>query len=120
MPGTLGSFDIYSVNVNKGAFDTPKNLGPVINTAKREQFPFASADNKLYFSSDGHLGYGSLDVFVTDINGNEYSKPVNIGLPLNSNLDDFAFNIDTNKEGYFASNREGGKGSDDIYWFKEI
>ncbi|RUT72036.1 flagellar motor protein MotB [Flavobacterium cupreum] len=120
MPGSLGSFDIYSVNINKGAFDTPKNLGPVINTSKREQFPFASPDNKLYFSSDGHLGYGSLDVFVSEINGNEYSKPVNIGLPLNSNLDDFSFNISDNKEGYFASNREGGKGKDDIYQFKEI
>lgn len=121
MPGSLGSFDIYSVNINKGAFDTPKNLGPIINTDKREQFPFASADNKLYFSSDGHLGYGSLDVFVSEINGNDYSKPVNIGLPLNSNSDDFAFNINSNtKEGFFASNREGGKGGDDIYQFKEI
>jgi outer membrane protein OmpA-like peptidoglycan-associated protein len=121
MPGSLGSFDIYSVNINKGAFDTPKNLGSEINTNKREQFPFVSADNKLYFSSDGHLGYGSLDVFVSEINGNEYSKPVNIGLPLNSNSDDFAFNIDSNtKEGFFASNREGGKGGDDIYQFKEI
>ncbi|MDR6761692.1 outer membrane protein OmpA-like peptidoglycan-associated protein [Flavobacterium sp. 2755] len=120
MPGSIGSFDIYSVNINKGAFDTPKNLGPEVNTNKREQFPFASADNKLYFSSDGHLGYGSLDVFVSEINGNEYSKPINIGLPLNSNLDDFAFNIDSEtKEGYFASNREGGKGGDDIYQFKE-
>lgn len=119
MPGSLGSFDLYSVNINKGAFDTPKNLGPAINTNKREQFPFASPDNKLYFSSDGHLGYGSLDVFVSEINGNEYSKPVNIGLPLNSNSDDFSFNISDSKEGYFASNREGGKGSDDIYQFKE-
>lgn len=120
MPGSVGSFDIYSVNINKGAFDTPKNLGPEINTVKREQFPFASADNKLYFSSDGHLGYGSLDVFVSEISGNGYSKPINIGLPLNSNLDDFAFNINSEtKEGYFASNREGGKGGDDIYQFKE-
>ncbi len=120
MPGSFGSFDIYSVNINKGAFDTPKNLGPQINTNKREQFPFASADNKLYFSSDGHLGYGSLDVFVSEITGNEYSKPINVGLPLNSNLDDFAFYIDSNtKEGFFASNREGGKGGDDIYQFKE-
>ena len=121
MPGTYGSFDIYSVNVNKGAFDNPKNLGPSINTDKREQFPFASADNKLYFSSDGHLGYGLLDVFVSEISEEGYSKPVNVGLPLNSNLDDFSFNIDPNtKEGYFASNREGGKGNDDIYQFKEI
>ncbi|WP_337964744.1 OmpA family protein [uncultured Flavobacterium sp.] len=120
MPGTLGSFDIYSVNINKGAFDTPRNLGPNVNTDKREQFPFVSEDNKLYFSSDGHLGYGSLDVFVSEINGNEYTKAINIGLPLNSNSDDFSFNVDSNtKEGYFASNREGGKGSDDIYTFKE-
>ncbi len=120
MPGSVGSFDIYSVNINKGAFDTPKNLGPIINTDKREQFPFVSADNKLYFSSDGHLGYGSLDVFVSEIKGNDYSEPVNIGLPLNSNLDDFSFTINSDtKEGYFASNRDGGKGSDDIYQFKE-
>jgi len=120
MPGTLGSFDIYSVNINKGAFDTPRNLGPNVNTDKREQFPFVSEDNKLYFSSDGHLGYGSLDVFVSEINGNEYTKAINIGLPLNSNSDDFSFNVDSNtKEGYFASNREGGKGNDDIYSFKE-
>lgn len=119
MPGTLGSFDIFSVNINKGAFDIPKNLGPVVNTNKREQFPFVSEDNKLYFSSDGHLGYGSLDVFVSEISGNDYSKPVNIGLPLNSNLDDFSFTISGTKEGYFASNREGGKGSDDIYQFTE-
>jgi outer membrane protein OmpA-like peptidoglycan-associated protein len=121
MPGGYGSFDLYSVNINKGAFDTPKNLGPQINTSKREQFPFASSDNKLYFSSDGHLGYGSLDVFVSEINGNEYTEPINIGIPLNSNSDDFAFNIDAlTKEGFFASNREGGKGGDDIYQFKEI
>ncbi len=121
MPGSLGSFDIYAVNINKGAFDTPRNLGSVINTDKREQFPFVANDDKLYFSSDGHLGYGSLDVFVSEIKGNEYSEPVNVGLPLNSNADDFSFNVDSNtKEGYFASNREGGKGGDDIYQFKEI
>jgi hypothetical protein len=121
MPGTLGSFDIYSVNINKGAFDIPKNLGPNINSDKREQFPFVSKDNKLYFSSEGHLGYGSLDIFVSEIAGKEYSNPVNVGLPLNSNLDDFSFTIDSDtKEGYFASNREGGKGSDDIYQLKEI
>ncbi|MCI9845915.1 OmpA family protein [Flavobacterium pectinovorum] len=121
MPGTLGSFDIYSVNINLGAFDIPKNLGSVINTDKREQFPFVSKDNKLYFSSDGHLGYGSLDIFVSEIKGKEYEKPVNVGMPVNSNLDDFSFYFDSDtKEGYFASNRKGGKGSDDIYQLKEI
>jgi outer membrane protein OmpA-like peptidoglycan-associated protein len=121
MPGTLGSFDIFSVNINQGAFDTPKNLGPIINTDKREQFPFVSKDNKLYFSSDRHLGYGSLDIFVSEIKGKEYEKPVNVGMPVNSNLDDFSFYFDSDtKEGYFASNRKGGKGSDDIYQLKEI
>ncbi|PXY43515.1 OmpA family protein [Flavobacterium hydrophilum] len=121
MPGTLGSFDIFSVNINQGAFDTPKNLGPMINTDKREQFPFVSKDNKLYFSSDGHLGYGSLDIFVSVIKGKEYDKSVNVGMPVNSNLDDFSFYFDSDtKEGYFASNRKGGKGSDDIYELKEI
>lgn len=120
MPGTLGSLDIFSVDVNEGAFGTPQNLGSGINTDKREQFPFVSKDNKLYFSSDGHLGYGSLDVFVSEIKNKEYSKPNNVGLPVNSNLDDFAFNIDSDtKEGYFSSNRAGGKGSDDIYQLKE-
>ncbi|MES2574175.1 MAG: OmpA family protein [Bacteroidota bacterium] len=121
MPGTLGSLDIFSVAVNEGAFGTPQNLGAGINTDKREQFPFVSNDNKLYFSSDGHLGYGSLDVFVSEIKNKEYSKANNVGLPVNSNLDDFAFNIDSDtKEGYFSSNRAEGKGSDDIYQLKEV
>jgi outer membrane protein OmpA-like peptidoglycan-associated protein len=121
MPGTLGSFDIFSVAINEGAYGNPQNLGALINTDKREQFPFVSKDNRLYFSSDGHLGYGSLDVFVSQIKEGTYTKPLNVGLPLNSNLDDFSFNIDSDtKEGYFASNRIGGKGSDDIYQLNEI
>ncbi|MCV9928352.1 OmpA family protein [Flavobacterium sp. LS1R49] len=120
MPGTLGSFDIFSVEIYEKAYGNPQNLGALINTDKREQFPFVSKDNKLYFSSDGHLGYGSLDVFVSEIKSGTYSKASNVGLPLNSNLDDFSFNIDSDtKEGYFASNRAGGKGSDDIYQLNE-
>ncbi len=116
MPGSLGSFDIYSVEVNGGSFGTPKNLGDKINTNRREQFPFVSKDGKLYFSSNGHEGFGSLDVFVSDINGGNYTKPINVGLPINTGVDDFAFAIDSDtKEGYFSSNRKGGKGSDDIY-----
>jgi outer membrane protein OmpA-like peptidoglycan-associated protein len=118
-PGSLGSFDIYSVEVNDGLFGgTPKNLGDKINTKYKEQFPFASADNKLYFSSNGLLGYGSLDIFVSDILGDDFSAPVNVGLPINSSADDFSFNM-VDKEGYFSSNRAGGKGGDDIYSLKE-
>lgn len=116
MPGTMGSLDIYSVNINGDSYGTPKNLGNLINTNKKEQFPFVSSDNKLYYSSNGLPGYGSLDVFVSEIKNGEFSRPLNVGLPVNSNVDDFAFNIDSNtKKGYFASNRSGGIGSDDIY-----
>lgn len=114
-PGGLGSFDIWSVPVNGGAYGDPVNLGAQINTDKREQFPFVSKDGKLYFSSDGHYGYGALDVFVSDEKG-----LFNIGLPVNGGYDDFAFSIDSGtKEGWFASNRPGGKGGDDIYALTE-
>ncbi len=121
MPGSLGSFDIYSVPILGSDYGTPKNLGPTINTDKKEQFPFISKDNKLYFSSNGHAGYGFLDVFVSEIKNNEFSKPLNVGLPVNSGNDDFSFVIDSEKQhGYFASNRKGGKGADDIYEISEI
>ncbi|WP_413998245.1 OmpA family protein [Flavobacterium sp. W1B] len=121
MPGTLGSFDIFSVSINGDAYGSPKNLGNQINTSRKEQFPFISKDNKLYFSSNGHEGYGSLDVFVSQLKNGVFSKPENVGLPLNSGYDDFAFYIDSeSNEGYFSSNRLGGKGSDDIYSLKEV
>lgn len=121
MPGSLGSFDIYSVAILGMDYGSPKNLGPIINTDKKEQFPFISKDNKLYFSSNGHGGYGFLDVFVSEIKNNEFTTPLNVGLPINSGFDDFSFVIDSDtKQGYFASNRKGGKGADDIYEITEI
>ena len=120
MPGTLGSFDLYAVQINDGKFGIPKNLGGKINTSQKEQFPFVASDNKLYFSSNGHFGYGSLDVFVAEITTDGFSKPQNVGLPVNSGYDDFGFSIDpVTKEGFFSSNRLSGKGSDDIYELKE-
>ncbi|GGA85874.1 hypothetical protein GCM10008015_28240 [Flavobacterium palustre] len=121
MPGSLGSFDIYSVAILGSDYGTPKNLGATINTDKKEQFPFISKDNKLYFSSNGHAGYGFMDVFVSEIKNGDFTKPVNIGLPVNSGYDDFSFVIDSDsQQGYFASNRKGGKGGDDIYEISEI
>ncbi|MEL1241087.1 OmpA family protein [Flavobacterium flavipallidum] len=121
MPGSLGSFDIYSVSILGADYGTPKNLGPKINTDKKEQFPFVSKDNKLYFSSNGHAGFGLMDVFVSEIKNKEFATPVNIGFPVNSGYDDFSFVIDSDKQhGYFASNRKGGKGGDDIYEINEI
>lgn len=120
MPGTMGSFDIFSVSVDGLTYGVPINLGENINTSKREQFPFVSKDNHLYFSSNGWEGYGNLDIFVSDIQNNSYSKATNVGLPVNSGYDDFAYYVDSDtKEGYFSSDRLGGKGKDDIYSFKE-
>lgn len=122
MPGTLGQSDLYSVSINSdGSFGKPENLGAAINTEGRETFPFISADNELYFASDGRPGLGGLDVFVTTISNNgTFEEVQNIGAPINSNQDDFAFIINNeNRNGFFSSNREGGIGNDDIYKLTE-
>lgn len=121
MPGGYGSFDIYKIAVLGGdTYGEATNLGATINTDKKEQFPFITKKNELYFSSNGHPGFGSLDVFVSKMVKNNFTKPDNVGLPVNSSYDDFSFNIDTKtKEGYFASNRPTGKGGDDIYKVSE-
>lgn len=123
MPGTLGESDLFKVTINQdGTFSSPENLGNTINTEARETFPFVSDKEILYFSSDGHPGLGGLDIFATKIAFGDLSgKIANVGEPVNSNLDDFTyiFNEET-RDGYFASNREGGMGEDDIYAFKEI
>ena len=122
MPGTLGQSDLYRVAVlADGKFGTPENLGATINTEGRETFPFLSSDDELFFASDGHLGLGGLDVFVSKMNkDNSFSKPINLGSPINTAYDDFAYvvNLET-QVGYFSSNRPEGKGSDDIYKFIE-
>ena len=117
MPGGFGQSDIYKVAINSdGTYGEPQNLGEDINTEGREFFPFISSNNTLYFSSDGHLGIGGLDVFAAKVDGSSFGAVRNLGTPLNSNSDDFSFTFDEdNKKGFVASNREGGKGSDDIY-----
>ncbi|AUP78906.1 OmpA family protein [Flavivirga eckloniae] len=109
MPGTIGSFDIYKVTVNEdGTYGEPVNLGNKVNTKHREQFPYISALNVLYFSSDGHLGYGGLDVFRSDMVNVNFNKPINLGGSINSNLDDFSYTIrEKNNKGYVSSNRGG-------------
>ena len=95
------------------------NLGPEINTAGDELFPFIREDSILYFSSNGHQGMGGLDIFRSVKQGDKWSKPENMKYPINSSSDDFGivFNPDEPEEGYFSSNRPGGKGRDDIYSF---
>jgi len=122
MPGSIGSFDLFVVNINDdGTYSSPKNLGATINTKHREQFPFISSANNLYFASDGHFGMGGLDIFKSEIRDNKFSKPLNLSDKINSNLDDFGFIIDEEKEtGFFSSNRAGGLGDDDIYRFTQL
>ncbi len=119
MPGGIGATDIYKVSINEdNTYSKPENLGNMINTEGKEMFPFVDNDNTLYFSSNGHLGLGALDLFESKISGNNFTKPVNLGSPINGPLDDFSFVISDDKSyGYFSSNREGGKGDDDIYSF---
>jgi outer membrane protein OmpA-like peptidoglycan-associated protein len=117
MPGGFGQSDLYKVAINDdGSFGEPENLGDDINTEGREFFPYISSNNTLYFSSDGLLGIGGLDVFASKVKGSSYGAVRNLGVPLNSNADDFSFTFDEeSKKGFVASNREGGKGDDDIY-----
>ncbi len=123
MPGTLGQSDIFKVAINfDGSFGIPENLGDTINTEGRETFPYVTANNELYFASDGHPGLGGLDVFVCKLEKEKrYINVLNVGEPINSPKDDFAFLIDAGtKLGYVTSNRDGGAGNDDIYKFKEL
>lgn len=116
MPGTLGSMDIYYVDVNSdGTYGLPKNLGDVINTTHREQFPFLTEDATLYFASDGHEGMGGLDIFMSKMYNYVFVKPLNLGQTINSNLDDFGYVLnEKDNKGYLSSNR---KGSDNLYSF---
>ena len=123
MPGTLGQSDLYKIAINAdGSFGAPVNLGNKINTEGRETFPMITPDGELYFASDGHPGLGGLDIFVSKMDKeSNFGEVVNVGEPVNSSYDDFAFLInDKTRYGYFTSNRLGGKGGDDIYKFKEI
>ncbi|WP_431134965.1 OmpA family protein [Psychroserpens mesophilus] len=124
MNGTLGKSDIFEVDINAdGTLGEPVNLGTSINTEGHETFPFVNSEGDLFFSSNGFTGLGGLDVFVI----REFEKRralnqqlilENVGRPINSPMDDFGYyeNVAT-KEGFFTSNRDGGKGDDDIYSF---
>jgi peptidoglycan-associated lipoprotein len=112
-----GGTDIYSATMDsRGRFGRVKNLGPEINTAGNEMFPYVAEDAKLYFASDGHPGFGGLDLFVVK-RANGKTSIENLGKPVNSTGDDFAIFLFRPDRGFFTSNREGGKGDDDIYTF---
>ncbi|NND50967.1 MAG: OmpA family protein [Flavobacteriaceae bacterium] len=109
MPDGYGGFDIYKIDINDdGSFGEPVNLGPTINTKHREQFPFISDIDVLYFASNGFLGYGGLDVFRSNLVNGEFDNAVNLGDNINSHMDDFAFVVnEKDNQGYVSSNRSG-------------
>nr|WP_304529201.1 OmpA family protein [Emticicia sp. TH156] len=117
-PGGFGGIDLYRVNMDaSGRFGNPVNMGKEINTAGDEMFPYVSEDGKLYFASDGHPGLGKLDLFVAIRSGGKITVE-NMGLPYNSNMDDFGLVMRKNGDVFFSSNRAGGKGDDDIYYYE--
>lgn len=120
MPGGFGLYDLYKAEIkDDGSLGKVENLGQNINTEGQEAFPFVTGENMLYFSSDGHLGLGGLDVFYSKNVDDKWSNSKNVGIPVNSGADDFAFMI-KEENGYVSSNRTGGVGKDDIYALKKI
>ncbi len=117
MPGGKGGSDIYMVAINNdGSLGTPERLADNINTEGKELFPYVDSNGTLYFSSNGHMGIGGLDVFYAEAQGSSFGVVNNLGNGVNSPADDFAYKYDpTTQSGYVSSNREGGMGSDDIY-----
>jgi len=117
--GGFGGKDIWITKWDKAnkKWGTPVNAGNKINTEYDEMFPYISSDNTLYFSSKGHIGMGGLDIFSVTQTGGEFDEPVNMKYPINSSKDDFAYVVDetTGDRGFLTSDREGGKGGDDIY-----
>ncbi|MCF6349816.1 MAG: OmpA family protein [Flavobacteriaceae bacterium] len=123
MPGTLGETDIFVITINSdGTFSDPKNMGPKVNSEHKEMFPYIDDNDVLFFSSNRpDESYGGLDVYaVKKYENGDISDRLHLEPPINSIADDFNYIFnDSAKNGYFSSNRETGKGSDDIYFFNE-
>lgn len=118
--GGFGGTDLYVCYKSGSGWSLPVNLGQNVNTEGNEMFPFIGDDGYLYFSSDGHAGLGGSDIFSAEQVGEVWQKPMNLGAPINSASDDFSIVYDKdNDHGFFCSNR-GGRGDDDIYFYKHI
>ncbi len=123
-PNGFGGMDIYVVKRVGNDWGTPQNLGPIVNSSGNEIFPSIAENGKLFFSSDGHKGFGGLDVFVVeksnDKDEHSWSNRKNIGSPFNSNKDDFGFYMNAEEtQGFLSSNRKGNNSGDEIYSWKK-
>jgi len=125
-PDGYGGADIYMSRRTESGWDAAYNAGQVINTNGNEVFPYFDSDGVMYFSSDKHPGLGGLDIFSATWKNNKFSNIKNMEYPINSGADDFGLimldkkqfaNSDTLSAGYFSSNRKGGMGDDDMYFF---
>ncbi|MFK7784070.1 MAG: carboxypeptidase regulatory-like domain-containing protein [Crocinitomicaceae bacterium] len=116
-PGGFGGADIYKCSIAQdGTLGEPENLGSDLNTEGQDMFPWVTKDGILFYSSDGNLGLGGLDVFAMIPNkAGDFTKKINLGEPINSSKDDFALIMLDEKNGYLSSNRTSGSGNDDIY-----
>lgn len=120
MPGTLGQSDLFVTHFRDGEWTSPANLGAAINTTGQELFPFVYEDSLLFFASNGHGGVGGLDIFYYNLRGSDQSI-YSMEAPVNSTADDFGIYVEPGlASGFFSSNRDGGKGEDDIYYFEEV
>lgn len=119
MPGGSGSTDIWMCKRENDSWGQPVNLGKKVNTSEKEMFPSMRSDGVLYFASDGHPGYGALDIFKTRYENGSWTTPENLHTPVNGSFDDFAIAFAPGeKNGFFSSNRPEGMGFDDIYAFR--
>lgn len=120
-PGGFGGSDIWVTRLlENGQWSLPENAGETINTKEAERGPFIHPDaTTLYFSSKGHIGMGQGDIFYSILEKGEWSKPVNLGYPLNTADDEVTMIVDSEgRFGYYSSAREKGNGLQDIYKFE--
>ncbi len=121
-PGGIGGTDIYYSDWNGKQWSEPKNMGDAVNTNQDEMFPYIAPDGTMFYSSKGRNTFGGLDFFMIKRDGNTgkwQDEAEHLGKEINSSGDDFGITFNKNmKSGYFTSNREGGKGADDIYFFQ--